>query len=154
MGQRDLNSWMRRFKQVLGSERVNALGRSVRFCQRERVITPHRLAMSLLSACATMRVESLADVQRCFNALFGTAVAYKPFHNQLAKWRFGDFMRELVEMMLKHWVVRVLRIQGDGAFSEFRHIVIQDGSSFALKEALAEYRAPRSGTRPANPLCC
>ena len=139
MGRDDLSSWVRRFKQVLRSETVNALGRDVRFCRRERVITPYRLAMSLLSACATMRVESLADVQRCFNALFGTTVAYKPFHNQLAKWRFGEFMRELVGMMLEHWVVGVLRIPGEGAFSEFRHIVIQDGSSFALKETLAEY---------------
>ena len=124
MGRNDLSTWVRRFKQVLRSETVNALGRDVRFCRRERVITPFRLAMSLLSACATMRVESLADVQRCFNALFGPAVAYKPFHNQLAKWRFGDFMRELVGMMLEHWVVGVLRIPGDGAFSEFRRLVI------------------------------
>ena len=139
MGHKDLSSWVRRFKRVLRKDTVNALGRDVRFSQRERVITPYRLAMSLLSACATMRVESLADVQRCFNALFGVAVAYKPFHNQLAKWRFGDFMRALVEMMLEHWVVRVLHVEGDGAFSEFRSIVIQDGSSFALKKTLAQH---------------
>jgi hypothetical protein len=49
-----------------------------------------------------MRVETLADIQRTFNALFGTGEAYKPFHNQLAKCQFGGFMREIVESMLEH----------------------------------------------------
>jgi len=37
--------------------------------------------LSLPAGCATMRVETLVDFQRTFNALFGTTVAYKPFHN-------------------------------------------------------------------------
>lgn len=139
MGQRDLTTLAARFKRMLCPKRINALGREVRFCQRERVITPHRLALSLLSACATMRVETLADIQRCFNALFGTAVAYKPFHNQLAKWRFGEFMRELAGTVLEQCVVRVLGASAKGPFGEFERIVIQDGSSFAVKEALSHY---------------
>ena len=84
MRRSDLSNFVARFKRVMSEERVNALGREVRFCQRERVITPFRLALSLIASCATMRVDTLADIQRCFNALFGTTVAYKPFHNQLA----------------------------------------------------------------------
>ena len=128
MGRGDLSNFARRFKRVMTPETVNELGRAVRFCHRERVITPYRLALSLLASCATMRVESLADIQRCFNALFGTTVAYKPFHNQLAKWHFGDFMRELVSVILEQWVVRVLSADQRGAFREFGRIVIQDGS--------------------------
>jgi len=138
MGHSDLNKFTARIKGVLSEARVNTLGREVRFCHRERLITPYRLALALLGSCATMRVASLADIQRCFNALFGTRVAYKPFHNQLAKWRFGDFMRELVSLILEQWTVRVLRAEAGGAFSEYERIVIQDGSSFALKEALQE----------------
>ena len=139
MGRRDLSNFARLFKRVMTPETVNELGRAVRFCHRERVITPYRLSLSLLASCATMRVESLADIQRCFNALFGTTVAYKPFHNQLAKWHFGDFMRELVSVILEQWVVRVLSADQRGAFREFGRIVIQDGSSFAVKDALKEH---------------
>lgn len=137
MGRADLSKFVGRFKRVLSPQVVNDLGRTVRLCRRERVITPYRLALSCLASCATMRMETLADVQRTFNALFGTGVAYKPFHNQLAKCQFGEFMRELVASMLEHWVVRVLRVDGAGAFGEFSRIVIQDGSSFALKETLS-----------------
>ena len=114
------------------------MGRLTRFCQRERVITPYRLAVSVLASCATTRVETLADIQRHFNALFGTTVAYKPFHNQLAKRQFADFMRELVSGIIERWTVRVLESSGGGAFSEFDRIVIQDGSSFAVHDALAQ----------------
>lgn len=137
MGQKNLSNIGRRLTLVLGAERVNGLGRAVRFCQRERIITPYRLALSLVASCATMRVQTLADVHRTFNALFATTVAYKPFHNQLAKSRFGEFMRELVALMLEHWVMRTLRAAPGGAFAEFERVVIQDGSSFALKQTLA-----------------
>ena len=139
MGRGDVSSFVRRFKRVLSESAVNELGRAVRFCQRERVVTPYRLALSLLASFSIGRVETLADMQRGFNALFGGTVAYKPFHNQLAKGRFGPFMRALVARMLEHWVVRVLEVKPGGAFAEFEQIVIQDGSSFALKDALATY---------------
>lgn len=139
MGRRDISTMASRFKRILCPQRINELGREVRFSQRERVITPYRLAVTLLSACATMRVETLADFQRCFNSLFATTVAYKPFHNQLAKWRFGDFMRELAGVVLEACAVRILSAGTGGAFSEFRRIIVQDGSSFAVKEALREH---------------
>jgi hypothetical protein len=39
---------------------------------------------------------------------------------------------------LETLVIRVLGVASGGAFSEFRRIVIQDGSSFAIKDALKE----------------
>lgn len=137
MGRENLSNIGRRLTRVLSAERVNGLGRAVRFCQRERIITLYRLALSLLASCATMRVQTLADVHRNVSALFSSTVAYKPFHNQLAKSRFGEFMRELVALMLEHWVMRVLRAAPGGAFAEFERVVIQDGSSFAAKQTLA-----------------
>ena len=139
MGPRHLNKFVRRFKRVLSPHTVNQLGRDMQFSHRERVITPYRLALSLLASCAMMRVQSLADIHRCFNALFATTVAYKPFHNQLAKRQFAEFMRELLSMILTHWVVRVLGVQPGGAFSEFGRIVIQDGTSFGVKDTLREH---------------
>ena len=91
--------------------------------------------------------DLVADIQRTFNALFATTVAYKPFHNQLAKYQFGRFMRELVELMLENWVVRMLQVAPGSAFCEFERIIIQEGSSFAIKESLAKVYPGRFKTK-------
>lgn len=139
MGRGHDSEFADQFKRVLSAQSVNALGRLTRYCHRERVITPHRMAMSLLASCARGQVQTLADLQRDFNALFGTSVAYKPFHNQLAKRQFADFMRELTCKLLGRWTVRVLTAQPGGTFSEFGRILIQDGSSFAVHDALSKH---------------
>ena len=139
MGRGHDSDFADRFKRVLSAHSVNALGRLTRYCHRERVITPHRMAMSLMASCARGQVQTLADLQRDFNALFGTSVAYKPFHNQLAKRQFADFMRELTCKLIERWTVQVLKAQPGGAFSEFGRILIQDGSSFAVHDALSKH---------------
>ncbi|MGQ0593718.1 MAG: transposase [Gammaproteobacteria bacterium] len=47
-------------------------------------------------------------------------------------------MRETARGLLETLVIRVLGVAPGGTFSEFRRIVIQDGSSFAIKDALKE----------------
>ena len=64
MGRGHLSEFAERFKRVLSGRTVNALGRLTRFCQRERVITPHRMAVSLLASCARGQVQTLADLHR------------------------------------------------------------------------------------------
>ena len=46
-------------------------------------------------------------------------------------------MRQLLELMLEHFLVEVLEPTHDGLVRAFDDIVIQDGSSFALNNALA-----------------
>ena len=139
MGRRTVAQFANQIKRVLSPTRLNDLGRRVGFCYRERLITPYRLVLSLLASHATGSVETLADIQRQFNALFGTTVAYKPFHNQLAKRSFKDFMREVLDVILQQWVVGVLQPKAQGPLGEFGRIVIQDGCSFAVKDALDEH---------------
>ena len=150
MERKKLTTLVNRFNRVVSESTVNGMGRAVRFCKRERILTPYRLAMSLLVSFSTTRVQTLADIERCFNALFGTSVAYKPFHNQLAKWRFAEFMRVFVDALLGQLVVRALRFAPRGPFSEFSRIVIQDGSSFAIKDILQDFFPGRfTKVRPA-----
>ena len=52
------------------------------------------------------QAQTLADLNRDFNALFETSVAYKPFHNQLAKRQFADFMRKLACKLIERWAVQ------------------------------------------------
>ena len=75
----------RQFKRSFCERTLNELGRMVRFCRREREVTPFRLALSLIESFASDSARCIADIQRAFNALCGTTVCYKPFHNQLAK---------------------------------------------------------------------
>lgn len=127
------------FKRAFDQTALNELGRIARFLKRERIVTPHRLAMSLIEAFAGGNLHSIADLQRAFNARCAEHVQYKPFHNQLAKRHFPDFMRLLLTRMMNDLAVDVLRFAADSPFARFRHIRLQDGTSFAVKASLAEH---------------
>lgn len=137
MGPRQLSAWITLFKQFIAPDTLDALGRCVGLCQRRRRITPWRLALSLLCGFATQRLECLADLQRQYNALFESSVAYKSFHKQLAKPAFADFMRKLAGQSLAQLQIQVLRAKPDDVLAEFDQVVIQDGSSFGLRDGLA-----------------
>ena len=138
MGRRTVTQFANQIKRVLSPTVINDLGREAGFCVRERLITPYRLVLSILAGHTTGRVETLADIQRQFNALFATTVAYKPFHNQLAKRTIPEFMRQVLCQILRQWVVEVLQPTAAGPLGEFGRILIHDGCSFAVKETLRE----------------
>ena len=133
-----VSTFAAKFKKALSEGMLNELGKATRYCHRVRQLTPYRMVMTLMALFAGTRVESLADLQRGFNALFGYTMDYKPFYDQLAKREFAGFMRETARRLLETLVIRVLGMPQGSAFSEFRRIVIQDGSSFAIKDALKE----------------
>ncbi len=60
------------------------------------------------------------------------------FYNQVAKPHFADFARTMTERLISEMTLKVLGFEKGRAFSEFRHIVIQDGSSFAIHDGLRE----------------
>ena len=128
MEQNKVNTFAAKFKKAFSEAVLNELGKATRYCHRVRQLTPYRMVMTLIALFAGTRVESLADLQRGFNALFGYAMDYKPFYDQLAKREFAVFMRETARGLLETLVIRVLGVAPGGAFSEFRRIVIQDGS--------------------------
>src|SRR3989449_3808786 len=127
-----------KFQWVFGEPLLNACGKAVKFCRRQRVITPFRLGLALTATCASQPVETLADFHRGFNALWGTTITYKAFYNQVAKSRFADFARTMTERLISDMTLKVLGFAKGRAFAEFRHIVIQDGSSFAIHDGLRE----------------
>ncbi len=81
-----------KFKKALSEGTLNELGKVTRYCHRVRQLTPYRMVMTLMALCAGTRVDSLADLQRGFNALFGYTMDYKPFYDQLAKREFAGFI--------------------------------------------------------------
>ncbi len=121
---------------VLSIAGVNQLGRETGQAKRLRTVTPHRLFLAIVSALAGERVESLADLLRTFNHQNGVRVAYKPFYNRLARTGFEVFMREMCTRLIEHLRVQTLTPDGETAVARFTDIVIQDGSSFAIKRTL------------------
>jgi len=96
------------------------------------------LGLALTATCASQRVETIADFHCGFNALFGTTVTYKAFYNQVAKPHCADFARTMTERLVSDMTLKVLGVEKGHAFAEFRHIVMQDGSSFAIHDGLRE----------------
>jgi hypothetical protein len=127
-----------KFQWVFAESLLNACGKDAKFCRRERIITPFRLGLALTATCASQRVETIADFHCAFNALWSTTITYKAFYNQLAKSHFADFMRIATSRLIGEMTLKVLRFEKGRAFAEFRHIVIQDGSSFAIHDGLRE----------------
>jgi hypothetical protein len=127
-----------KFQWVFSEALLNACGKEVKFCRRQRVITPFRLGLALTATCASQRVETIADFHCGFNALFGTTITYKAFYNQVAKPHFAAFARTMTERLISEMTLKVLGFAKGRAFAAFRHIVIQDGSSFAIHDGLRE----------------
>lgn len=118
---------------ALSIDEVNQLGRDTGQAVRLRTVTPHRLFLAIVSALACARVESLADLLRAFNHQQDATVAYKAFYNRLARVGFARFMRSMLTRLIDHLRLQTLTPEGARAVARFRDIVIQDGSSFALK---------------------
>src|SRR5215813_15010372 len=127
-----------KFQWVFAEPLLNACGTEVKFCRRQRIITPFRLGLALTATCASQPVETLADFHRGFNALWGTTITYKAFYNQVAKSRFADFARTMTSRLIGDMTLKVLGFAKGHAFAEFRHIILQDGSSFAIHDGLRE----------------
>jgi hypothetical protein len=123
---------------ALSVEMVNQLGRDTGQSERLRTVTPHRLFLSMIAALAGRKVESLADLHREFNRHNDVTVAYKAFYNRLARPGFEAFMRQMFERLVEQLSVQTLTPEGNTAVARFEDIVIQDGSSFALKKALRD----------------
>ena len=133
-----LNMVADKFQWVFSEPLLNACGTEAKFCRRQRLITPFRLGLALTATCASQPVETLADFHRGFNALWGTAITYKAFYNQVAKSHFAEFARIMTSRLIGEMTLKVLGFAKGRTFAEFRHIVLQDGSSFAIHDGLRE----------------
>ena len=140
----------KQFKKTFSEDGLNELGKAVRFCLRERAVTPFRLAMGLIEVFADATVDTIADIQRAFNALCKTNVQYKPFHNQLVKNEFPLFMRSVCSTLLEQLACSALHFKQTSPFACFKQIILQDGTSFSVHSALeAVFPGRFKATNPA-----
>ncbi len=109
------------------------------FMERFRNIGPQSLVLSLIAALSKGNCTSIADLHRQFNGMCLSekhTVAYKPFHNQLRKSTFADFMKTLVTFAMVQLIENVLPPLPK-KFEQFDDILLQDGGSFNVHPDLA-----------------
>ncbi len=137
MDPQELTIMAKKFQSVFDAPTLDARGSTIDFCQRHRLITPFRFALSMVASMATQEVESIAGLQRQFNGLWGFNVCYKAFYDRLAKPGSGQFMCTTLADIMGKLTRKVLGFQPGEALSEFNRIILQDGSSFAIHDALS-----------------
>ena len=86
---------------------------------------------------ATQQVQTIAALHRQFNELWELDTDYNAFYKQLDKSAAPEFFLDSLSDMMSQLTMKVLGFEAGEAFSEFNRLVLQDGSSFALHEALA-----------------
>jgi len=123
---------------ALNPDTLFRLGRRTGFVFRRRDIPPDLLATALIGSLATKDVESLADLQRGYNALTDKRVHYKPFYNQLAKPTFALFSHQVSAHLPDTLALTTPAPISHCALAAFSDILLQDGSSFAVHNGLAE----------------
>jgi hypothetical protein len=133
-----LTTMANKFQAVFNAPTLDAQGHDLDFCQRQRLITPFRFGLSVVASMAASEVHTIAGLHRQFNALWDLDVSYKGFYDQLAKPECGTFLHSRLCDMMDKLTLKVLGFQNGHALSEFGRILIQDGSSFALHDALRD----------------
>jgi len=150
LNQLHLTRYANALRSVLGFHPLLKRSREAGHCRRLRDVTPQRLVCALLEALGALRVASIADILRTFNAQTGLSTQYKPFHNRLAQPEFPLFMRQLYLDILRRLSQNVMRPATREQLGRFTDIVVQDGSSFAVHDALADsYGGRFTKIRPA-----
>lgn len=130
------NTELNKITKVLNDFNINEIGKTSRFCSRKRIIKPFELVMSLITALGDKSVNTVTDLHRYFVKLTETDVQYKPFHNQLSKPEFSQLMKSLVDVALNEWQQQILGTEV--TLSDFKRIILQDGSSFAVHDSLKD----------------
>ena len=151
MKQHEASKLLRGFKQAFSEQTITAIGRSTDFFKRERKMTPMKMMMSLLLCFAGGQSTTLADVQRSYNALSPTSMAYKPFHNQLSKAAFARFMQELASHVLftLQTVPAVAAVDDNSSLAKAAGFSLHAGVASEAHEREKLERLCRTITRPA-----
>ncbi len=135
-----------KFQSVLDADVLNERGKQLGLSKRQRLITPFRFGLSVVASMATTQVQTIADLHRQFNELWEFESDYKALYNRLLHPSSPEFFRTSLCHIMGQLTMKVLGFEAGQAFSEFNRLILQDGSSFALHEALADVFPGRFNT--------
>jgi Transposase DDE domain len=137
MDPRHFTTMANKFQSVLDEEVLNERGQALGLVKRKRLVTPFRMGLSVMASMATQHVQTIADLHRQFNELWELDTDYNAFYKQLLKPTAPEFFLESLSDIMSQLTLKVLGFEAGEAFSEFNRLILQDGSSFALHQALA-----------------
>jgi Transposase DDE domain len=138
MERQQFTTMAHKFQSVLDEEVLNERGQALGLVKRQRLVTPFRLGLSVMASMATQHVQTIADLHRQFNELWELDTDYNAFYKQLLKPAAPEFFLASLSDMISQLTMKVLGLEAGEAFSEFDRLILQDGSSFALHQALAQ----------------
>jgi len=133
-----VESTAKRLVETIGEVEIEGIARECGLMRRKRDVRPIALLTACLSTLGVAQARWLADIVRTFNKFNDKPVQYKPFHNQMAKAAFPRFMQLVVERALVNLAMPILASVAEHKLAQFRDILLHDGCSFALKDALAK----------------
>ena len=109
------------------------------FTLRQRNIHPLDFILSLIAALGgDGNSTTQADLHRKFNEMTGLNITYRSWANQAKKDELPSLILWLWVQCLEIFSRKVMAFDENSPFSEFEHILIQDGSSQAVYDALKE----------------
>lgn len=109
------------------------------FTIRQRNVHPLDFILSLIAALGgDGNSDTQADLHRKFNELTGLNLSYHSWANQAKKDSLPALVLWLWLQCLEIFSRKVMAFDESSPFSEFEHILIQDGSSQAVYDALKE----------------
>jgi Transposase DDE domain len=137
MDRQQFTTMAHKFQSVLDEEVLNERGQALGLVKPQRLVTPFRLGLSVMASMATQHVQTIADLHRQFNELWELDTDYNAFYKQLLKPAAPAFFLASLSDMMSQLTMKVLGFEAGEAFREFGRLILQDGSSFALHQALA-----------------
>lgn len=134
----DVESIATSLLETVGESQVETIARRCGMVRRKREVTPLGMLVACLSTLGAGEARWLADILRTYNRFTGKTVCYKPFHNQLSKQGFPEFLRLVLEAVLTKLALPVLKALPQSKLTVFEDIILHDGTSFRLKDDLAK----------------
>ncbi len=137
----DISAIQHNLQITFSENQLTKLAEHCGFLTRRRMILPHALVLSILTALGKdSHAETLADLHRKFNEMTGLHVSCHAWREQVYKPEFLVLMVWLFLRSLDKLVKRTLSFDPSSPFARFRHVWLHDGSSQAiiakLKDAL------------------
>ena len=128
----------KRINEAFEPEKLDAIGREVGFMQRERKMPPSLLVPALVGSLGGGHVDTIAELREDFVRQTGVTVEYGSFHERLDRDEFASLSAAAFVAAAEHLILQALRFSPHSPFACFSSVRIQDGTSFALHQALAD----------------
>jgi len=132
-------------KSIFSKEQIKLIAQNTSFQAREGKIKAHDLFWTLTRCFSTHGANEVAGLHRSFIRDSHQSVSYSSFYDQLSKPAFFDFLVEIYEYVQAELYVEQAH-KMPSVFGQFTDILAHDGSSWALRDCLAEVYPGRFNT--------